>query len=244
MNATAERAARRNLILFLVAVVLSGAAGGLFDTVFNNYVSDTFRIGEVTRGKLEFPRELPGFLTALFAGLLFFVPETWIGAVSSFGIGLGMLGLAAWGDRWAPMLGFMILWSSGTHLSMPVRASLGLALASREQQGRRLGQIAGAGTAAMILGCGVVWLIFRQAGQAYRLAFAVGGVLALAAAVFFALMRMPDAHLRRPHFVWRRQYTLYYVLSVLFGARKQIFITFGPWVLVRVFHQPRVPPAA
>jgi hypothetical protein len=49
---------------------------------------------------------------------------------------------------------------------------------------------------------------------------------------------MPGAHLDRPRFIWNRQYGLYYVLQLLFGARKQIFITFGPWVLVRIFHQP------
>jgi len=51
-------------------------------------------------------------------------------------------------------------------------------------------------------------------------------------------MRLPDAHLKRPRFVWHRSYWLYYTLALLFGARKQIFITFGPWVLVRVFDQP------
>ena len=49
---------------------------------------------------------------------------------------------------------------------------------------------------------------------------------------------MPEAHLARPRFVFRRRYWLYYVLAMLFGARKQIFITFGPWVLVRIFNQP------
>ena len=78
---------RRNLGLFLCAVVLSGAASGLYETVFSNVLDHTFQIGAATHGKLEFPRELPGFLTALFAGLLFFVPETWIGAVAAAGIG-------------------------------------------------------------------------------------------------------------------------------------------------------------
>jgi predicted MFS family arabinose efflux permease len=35
-----------------------------------------------------------------------------------------------------------------------------------------------------------------------------------------------------------KRYGLYYWLSILFGTRKQIFLTFAPWVLVTVFHQP------
>ena len=31
---------------------------------------------------------------------------------------------------------------------------------------------------------------------------------------------------------------IYYVLELLFGARKQIFITFGVWVLVEVYEEP------
>jgi hypothetical protein len=49
---------------------------------------------------------------------------------------------------------------------------------------------------------------------------------------------MPNAHLQRPRFIWRNEYGLFYLLALLFGARKQIFITFGPWVLIRIFHQP------
>ena len=229
---------RRNLGLFLCAVVLSGAASGLYETVFNNFLDHTFQIGAATRGKLEFPRELPGFLTALFAGLLFFVPETWIGAVAATGVGLGMLGLAFWGEHWGSMVACTVLWSCGAHLSMPVRSSLGLALAGKGEQGKRLGQVSGAGIASALLGCGLVWFLFRNVEHAYKAAFIVGAVLAFGAAVFYALMRMPDAHLQRPRFVWRREYRLYYVLAALFGARKQIFITFGPWVLVRLFHQP------
>ena len=80
----------RNLALFLAGMALLGACGGMFDTTFNNYVSDTFNLAADARGFLEFPRELPGFLTALFAGLLFFLPETRIAAFSSLAIGAGV----------------------------------------------------------------------------------------------------------------------------------------------------------
>ncbi|HQP31658.1 MAG TPA: MFS transporter, partial [Deltaproteobacteria bacterium] len=40
------------------------------------------------------------------------------------------------------------------------------------------------------------------------------------------------------HLKLYRPYRLYYVLSVLYGSRKQLFLTFAPWVLVTVFHEP------
>jgi hypothetical protein len=191
-----------------------------------------------TRGFLEFPRELPGFLTALFAGLLFFAPEAWIGALSALAIGGGMFGLAFLGESWYPMLFSMTMWSIGAHLIMPIRSSLGMSLAKEGQKGKRLGQIQGVGIASSIIGCLVVWFFMKYAESDYSLVFIIGGTVATAAAIFFFLIKMPNAHLDRPKFVWNRKYWLYYVLQLLFGARKQIFITFGPWVLVRIFNQP------
>ena len=232
------RSINPQLRLFLAAVMLMGVAGGIFETTFNNFLSDSFDISADARGFLEFPRELPGFLTALFAGLLFFLPETLVGAAAAMLVGVGMLGIAVWGASWPVMLGFMIVWSMGAHLLMPVRSSVSIHLAHDERRGRRLGQVAGAGIAATLVGCGVVWVGTKYVAADYSVIFAIGGVSALAGGILFACMRLPEAHLRRPRFVWNRRYWLFYVLALLFGARKQIFITFGPWVLVRVFHQP------
>jgi predicted MFS family arabinose efflux permease len=39
-------------------------------------------------------------------------------------------------------------------------------------------------------------------------------------------------------FTFRKEYKLYYILTILYGTRKQIFLTFAPWILVTVFLQP------
>jgi predicted MFS family arabinose efflux permease len=36
----------------------------------------------------------------------------------------------------------------------------------------------------------------------------------------------------------RKEYRLYYILAILYGSRKQLFITFGAWVIVTIFNQP------
>ncbi len=226
------------LKLFLVGVVFVGMAGGIVETTFNNFLNDTFSIGADTRGFVEFPRELPGFLVAVFAGLLFFLPETLIASASALAVGLGMLGLAFFGAHWHPMLASLVLWSIGAHLLMPIQSSVSMELAHAQQKGRRLGQVQGAGIAAAFIGCGLVLIGMRYLRLGYVWTFAVGGAAALLAAVAFSRMRLPGAHLQRPRFVWERRYWLYYTLAFLFGARKQIFITFGPWVLVKIFHQP------
>ena len=39
----------------------------------------------------------------------------------------------------------------------------------------------------------------------------------------------------RPSFYFRRKYTKFYILELFYGARKQVFFTFGPFVLIRVY---------
>ncbi|OGV62476.1 MAG: hypothetical protein A3K18_05995 [Lentisphaerae bacterium RIFOXYA12_64_32] len=230
-----------NLAFFLLGIAFLGMAGGMFETTFNNFVHDAFSLDADRRGFLEFPRELPGFLTALFAGLLFFLPETRIGAVCGLMVGAGMFGLAFCGQSWNAMLLFTIVWSIGMHLLMPISSSVGMALATGGRKGRRLGQVRGVSIASSIIGCALVWWVMRDGRTPnYRLIFIMGGTAATLAGVALMFIRMPDAHLERPKFVWNNRYWLYYVLSFLFGARKQIFITFGPWVLVKIFHQPVV----
>src|SRR4029078_10690212 len=38
-----------------------------------------------------------------------------------------------------------------------------------------------------------------------------------------------------------KEYRLFYVLNILYGSRKQLFITFAPWVIVNVFQQHTQP---
>ncbi len=226
------------LKLFLAGIALLSVTSGIGESIFNNYLSDTFNLSAAARGFLEFPRELPGLLTALFAGALFFLSETRIAAFSALCVGVGLLGIAIWGSSWTIMLIFMFVWNTGTHMMMPVRSSIGMELAHVAQKGKRLGQIQGVGIAASIAGCAMVWFLMKYMAVSYRIMFVIGGIVALAAAFFLFAMWLPNAHLQRPKFVFRRQYWLYYTLALLFGARKQIFITFGPWVLIKIFHQP------
>ena len=230
------RNAHRNLLLFAAGAALMGFAGTMFDTTFNNFLSDTFNLSAEARGNLEFPRELPGFLCALFAGLLFFTSETNIAGISALCVGAGLIGVAIWGGGWSAMMALMILWSVGSHLIMPVRSSISMDLAPDGKKGRRLGQIQGASIAASIVGYALIWVVMDLSPKNYRLIYIIGGVVALGAAAVFFAMRMPGAHLSRPKFIFRRRYWLY-LLAAFFGARKQIFITFGPWVLVQIFHQ-------
>ena len=232
---------KRNIVLFVAAMSLLSVAGGIFDTTSNNYYSETFNITAEQRGDLELPREFPGFMVAVVAGVLVFVAEALVGAIAAALVAAGMLGLALFArrpDQYANMLCLLVVWSTGTHLLMPVSQSLALVLADRSSEGEKLGKLGSVRSAATVVGCLIVWICFSALHTSFGVTFTIGAVAAaLAAAVLLWLGRtMPAGHHGpRATLVLRKRYTLFYVLSVLFGARKQIFITFGPWVLIRIY---------
>lgn len=229
----------RQLMIFLIAGAMGGLAGPIFETTFNNYLNDTFAIGHESRGALELPREAPGFLVTVSTGILSFLPETRVAAVAAFTAAIGMVGLGALGTRklWYPMLAFMVTQSAGIHLGMPVNRSIGLSLSKENQEGRRLGQINAVRVAASIGGSLLVMVLLGKLGLHYRWTFFAGAVAYCLSGVTLLFMHRDVGTQRRPRLAVNRRYWLFYVLSILFGARKQIFITFGPWVLIKVHGQ-------
>jgi len=234
-----RRDLRRELAVFLVVMGALGMTGGICETTFNNFLNDTFRISAEARGKLEFPRELPGFLVAVVGGMLFFLSEIRLGALGLVGMALGIAGLGFVGKDYGLMIAFMVLWSAGAHLMMPVSNTIALTLAPPERRAARLGQIGAVTMAATILGSLVVWTGLQYLNLGYRTTFAVAACGGLVAAGFLSRIGpLPARWAQRPKFVWKRRYSLFYLLNVFSGARKQIFLTFGPWVLIKVFGEP------
>ena len=69
----------------------------------------------------------------------------------------------------------------------------------------------------------------------------MGSALALLGGIMILRMHRAngkqEASGPRAKLVFNWRYRVFYALAVLFGARKQIFITFAPWVLITVFHR-------
>ena len=230
---------RRELTVFLVVTAAMGMTFGIFETTFNNYLNDTFAITAAARGNLEFPRELPGFLVTLMGGVLFFLSVTRLGVLSAVGIAVGIVGLAFTGDDYARMIAFMVIWSAGNHLLMPITGTIALSLAPPHQRAARMGQIGAVGMAATIVGATIVWAGLQYIEIGYRGTFLIAAGGAVIAAIFIGFINpLPKREGRRPKLVLKRRYGLYYLLNVFSGARKQIFMTFGVWVLIKVFEQP------
>lgn len=225
----------RDFTLFLIVGLFSGVAGGINATVFNNFLSDVYHLSASARGIVEFPRELPGVFIMVVLGLLSFMGDV---RIASLGMGLaalGMIGLGIFSPTYATMLIWMMLLSLGTHIFMPISPGIGMNLSKPKDYGKRLGRFSAYSLTATIIGYGIVWIGFRYLGLTYQIAFLIASVFYIFAAFFLRLMHSNKPQVKKVHFVFRKRYTLYYILCVVNGARKQIFLTFAPWVLIQVY---------
>jgi MFS family permease len=226
----------RDFSLFLIVGMFTGIASGINSTVFNNFLSDVYKLSASGRGVVEIPRELPGVFIIVVLGLLSFLGDIRISVIAMLFSALGMIGLGMFSPTFASMLIWMMLLSLGTHMFMPLSPGIGMRLSKSEKYGVRLGQYNAYNLAATIIGYGVVWAGFKYLGLTYKIAFAIASVSYVFAAFFLSLMKNNKPEVKKVKFIFRKKYTLYYCLCIVNGARKQIFLTFAPWVLIQVYH--------
>jgi len=228
----------RELVLFIIASFAVGMAASLVDSSLNNFFNDTFSLNGFQRSFLEFPREFPGVITLFVSAALWFLGSRRLGGVAMLlaAIGIFLIGFSS--SSYLLMVVFLFIYSMGNHLFMPVATTVGMELASAGKTGRRLGQLNAIRNAATIVGSFIVFIGFKFLNFNYQTSFTIASVVFLVAAVLMFMMQPKRSARPRTFLKLRKEYSLYYLLSVLAGSRKQIFITFAPWVIVTIFNKP------
>lgn len=223
---------------YFIAVACMGMALSMYDSSFNNFLKANWDIGGLARSSLELPRELPGFLNVFVAAALAFLPGRRIGALAFVlqAIGVALMGLFS--PSFAVMTGWLFIFSLGQHVFMPLQQSIGMELAAREGEGRLLGKANAIRNIAQLAGGALVFFAFGVLKISFRTNFLLVAALLLIAAAVLASMSTAPRDRSAPALVFKKKYGLFYLMSILFGTRKQLFITFAPWVVVSVYGKP------
>jgi MFS family permease len=231
---------------FLSVLVLSGIAYGLYKGVQDNYLAEIIGITPFERGIVEFFREMPGLLVVLLLALMYRFTES---RVFKIGIALMVGGAAGFfltaGNSFFMtkffVVLFMVVFSTGEHIIMPVRTTISLDFAKREKAGAALGITSSLNQLGHIIGFILVTGIFFVIGRmgyartdimGFRVVF--GATVALMIVSFMVVLALRETTLKgqRRRFYFARKFFMFYMLEVFYGARKQIFMTFAPYVLI------------
>jgi len=187
------------------------------------------------KGLVEAARETCGITALLIFVILAGMVERTIAFISIavFAVGLGCY---FWVYHYFWVVVLSLIWSQGLHVWMPLPNSMMLSLAEPGRTGYRLGQLQAVGSVASGAALAVCW-IMTVAHVPIRPIYILAGLVALGGAG--ACLAIPrDIKTPGPRFVFRRKYNLYYMLCFLEGSRKQIFLAFAGFLLVKKYATP------
>ena len=220
---------------FFLSILITGLAYGLYKGMLDNFLVEVVQMGEMDRGVTEFFRELPGIaLVFILAAFYMLSAESLykIGALVML-VGMGMHALLP-ATKVLTTLAICI-YSLGEHVQLGMKSTISLQYAKPERGGAALGAQSSISQIGTLAGYLVIVAVFGALtkNQPYRLFFILAAVLTGVSAI--ASLRITgksqtDETKRR--FYFHRKYTKYYMLEMFYGARKQVFLTFGPYVLI------------
>jgi MFS family permease len=228
----------RELKVFAVASLVMGMAYSTIDSTLNNFLNWRFDMTGFQRSFLEFPRELPGLLALFITAALFFLCSRRLGVVAMLLGAAGALLIGFASTTYWTMVVWLFIYSMGQHLFMPAASAIGMELAADGKTGQRLGQLNAIRNVAAILGSTLVIIGFSYLHFTFQNTFFLAAAGFGIAALLMGSMKPEKTRPATNFLKLHKEYRLYYLLSILYGSRKQIFITFAPWVLVNVLKQP------
>jgi len=203
-------------------------------TLFNNFAVEVSGLGGFQIGMIQSIREIPGFLALLAVFVIMFIKEHRLSALSIIILGLG-LAVTGWFPSYAGLLTTTLIMSFGFHYFETTNMSLTLQYFDQGTAPYVFGkQRSFAAASNIAVGIFIYFL-------AYLLNFSgiyllIGGLVVLAGS--WGLLQDPsDKTLVPQHkkMILRRKYWLFYFLTFMAGARRQIFMAFAVLLMVQKF---------
>ena len=220
---------------FLLCLLITGLSYGLYKGMLDNYLAEVVQMGEMDRGITEFFREIPGIaLVFILAACYMLSAETLfkVGAVIML-LGMGMHALLPASKILATLA--ICTYSLGEHIQLGMKSTLSLQYAREGRGGAAQGIQNSVSQIGTLAGYLVIVAAFSlmPASQPYKLFFGAAAVLAAVSMAFsFRIRGKSETDKNRRRFYFHKKYTKYYMLEMFYGARKQVFFTFGPYVLI------------
>lgn len=220
---------------FLMVLTISSTMGlQAWRTLFDNFSVRVVGLDGNHIGVIQSVREIPGFLALLVVMVMLLIKEHRISSLSILilGVGVGITGLF---PSYLGLIGTTVVMSLGFHYYQTTFQSLTLQYFDEKTSPLVFGRLRSIGAASNIAVGALIFLLafYLSFTQLYLL---IGGLILTAGA--WSLTRNPtsrDIALQRKRMILRSRYWLYYFLTFMAGARRQIFVAFAVFLLVKKF---------
>lgn len=233
---TPARTWRTPVMMLMIMAAAMHFSFATWQALLNNFAVDRVAFSGAEIGILQSIREIPGFLAFAAIFLLFIMREQVLALVS---LALLAIGTAATGF-FPTEIGFYattLLMSLGFHYWETMNQSLALQWLPKGEAPRQLGKVISAGAFATITTYGLIFVTWRWLELDFKIVYVAGGAITMALVIFLciAFPQFREAVPQRKHLLLRQRYWLYYALTFMSGARRQIFIVFAGFMMVERF---------
>ena len=221
---------------YLLILTIASAIGlHGWRTLFNNFAVDIIGLNGFQIGIIQAIRELPGFLTLCAIFLLIFIKEHKLSAIAIICMGIGII-LTGYIPSFFGLIITTLLMSFGFHYYESTNQSLILQYFNKHNAPLVLGKQ----RSIMSLVCIIVGIsIFLLSSfLSYKIIFFSIGILVFSTGIY-SLFKNPiqkENNYQRKKIIIKKKYTLFYILTLLSGARRQIFMVFSILLLVKNFN--------
>ncbi|MBC8208017.1 MAG: MFS transporter [Desulfobulbaceae bacterium] len=221
---------------FLLIMTIAAVVGlQTWMILFNNFAVEIAGLNGNHIGLLQSIREIPGFLALLAIYIMLVIREHRLAAMSILLLGLGTM-IAGFFPTLSGLICTTLIMSFGFHYYETCNQSLTLQYFDKTTTPLVLGRLRSLGAAANILAAALLFTLgfFLD----YKATYLVMGSLVMAAGIWALFQDPTHTEIIPQHrkMIFRRRYLLYYFLTFMAGARRQIFIAFSVLLLVKVFH--------
>lgn len=222
-------------LLILVTIALPMAFAS-WQALLNNFAIETADFTGAEIGLLQSVREIPGFLafTAIFV-LLFLKEQSFmVLALIMLTIGVAITGFF---PTVVGLLCTTLLMSIGFHYFETLKQSLALQWLTKAEAPEILGKLISIGALASLITYGALWVLLEQFKLDYQWVYLLAGgtALGLVMIAWFAFPTFESKTIQHKNLILRKRYWLYYALTFMSGARRQIFVVFAGFLMVEKF---------
>jgi len=221
------------LILLSIAMPLSFST---WQALLNNFAIEQAHFTGLEIGILQSLREVPGFLAFGVIFLLLVMREQPLAMLALILLGLGTAATGFFPSELGLYVTTVVM-SVGFHYFETLRQSLALQWMDVGKAPQALGRMASAAAFAGLLVFGMIWLTQDILAINMVWVYLAGGSLTVALTTFcwLAFPRFKGKAEQHKHLLVRKRYWLYYALTFLWGARRQIFVVFAGFLMVEKF---------
>lgn len=225
----------KRMYLFLFALMLAVYFGWqAWQMMVTNFAVEAANLDGLEMGIVQAGRELPGLLSFLAVYLLFFAKEHRLANIFVLLLGVGVF-FTGWFPSFAGILLTAFIASTGFHFYETFSQSMVLQYFSYKTAPLVLGKLRGLAAMASIL-VAVVVLLTTLVFDFKSVFMLIGVIVIITGALCFKMKpARSDLPAQASKITLKKEYWLYYVMTVLSGGRRQIFIVFGLFLLVKKF---------